>query len=542
MKSAKWKPRGWNNDGKINFFVLLLIVVAAVAALIYMLGGGFSKTVHSMFDSPKNYFAYVEKKTLLGKKENPLRSAINNTRSIATSSDQALKEQITLTIGEHGENYLSMLRGFGIDLTWLKNASVEYVVNSKDMDLSLDTELTLNDKKILSSDLVFDSDKKAVYVKIPELSKNVAKYSLENYEDEIEDVLERVKDMQKAYPSSQDMDKLFSKYLKLALKGVENVERDRGALLECNGVTQRCTLLRATLKQDDIKRIITSLCAEAAEDKDLKELVESYCLAMKMDADKFDQYYDKLVGSMGSMGDKLEDRDLGFEKITVEIYVDGSGKIVGRIYSLYPVNGEKVSLKMAAAVKGRNVGYEISYRSDEENITFAGTGKLKSGRLTGEYDLKVDGNKILTLSVEKFDLNALNKGFLKGHFTCELVTDVKELDLSGLPRSTAMLLNKYASVISSLKPGIDLVIDVGAKKHVIEVGLLTEGEELLRVSCKGTRKSATAVKIPSKAVDVTETSERKEYLEDLNWDKLLDSLEGADVPTAYLNLIRKWIK
>lgn len=543
MKSAKGKLRGFNNEGKGNFFVLLIIVVVAVIGLIFMLGGGFSKTVHSLFDSPENYFAYVEKKAFLGKKENPLRSAVHNVSSVASSSDRAFKEQITLTIGERGENYLSLLRAVGVDVTWLKSAGLEFVVNSKNKDLDLQTELTLNGKKIVSSDLILDSKNKDLYLKLPELSKKVARYDLDEYGERLEEALQQVEDLQKSYPEKQEIDQLVSKYVKVVLEGIDEVERERGVTLECDGITQKCTLLKATLDQDDLKRILSNLCKEAKNDGDIKDLFESYCLAMKMDSEDFDKYYEKLINSMENVDDLLDGVDYGFGKFTIELYVNGQGKVVGRVYSLYPTSGEKVSLKIATATKGRSVGFELSLRGGEENMEFSGTGKVRGGRLTGEYKLSVDGDKVMDISVSKFDLNSLNKGYLKGHFTCHFASDAGNLDLDEvLPRKTASLIQKYAGSFNSLDPGIDLDLDFSAKKHTVEIGLLLGQEDLLRLKAEGTMKSATKVKIPSKSVDVTDTIDGKDYLENLNWEKLLKALEDANVPDSYTNLIRKFMK
>ena len=90
-----------------------------------------------------------------------------------------------------------------------------------------------------------------------------------------------------------------------------------------------------------------------------------------------------------------------------------------------------------------------------------------------------------------------------------------------------------------MKLGLDLNIDTSAKKHNIDLGVLKDGEELFRIAFKGTVKSASKVKIPSKAVDVTESSDLQSFLGDLSWDSLLDKLEDADVPKEYRDMMKE---
>ncbi|MBQ3906790.1 MAG: hypothetical protein II743_08455, partial [Lachnospiraceae bacterium] len=162
----------------------LIIVAAALVALILVvsiINGKFAKGIHKTFDSPKKYMAYVEKQAILGKKDNTVRSIYNHLSNRLTDEDQALEEKVTLTIGEAGASYLRLAKAAGVDLTWLQSAGFKYYVNTKDNDVEMKTTLYLNEKEIANPTVILDSNKKVVYAKIPELSKDVVKYDLEEY-------------------------------------------------------------------------------------------------------------------------------------------------------------------------------------------------------------------------------------------------------------------------------------------------------------------------------------------------------------------------
>ena len=260
------KEKHLNNAGKLSVGVIIAMAAVAVVALIFIAGGGFSKTVHKTFDSPKKYFSYVEKQAILGKKDSSVLSRVNDASEFYTNTDRYLKEEITLTVGEKGGSYLRLLKETGVDLSWLTSAGIAYTVNSKDNNLEVKSTITLNEKEIISPEVILDSQKKAIYAKIPELAKDYAKYDLEEYGEKFDEFLEMAEKMKAAYPDSKDMKKLLTKYVKLVLDNVENVERTRGAVLECDEVSQKCTLLTVTLKEEDFLKILAMEIPFTAEE------------------------------------------------------------------------------------------------------------------------------------------------------------------------------------------------------------------------------------------------------------------------------------
>ena len=456
-----------------------------------------------------------------------------------TDDNKAVEEQITLTVGEKGETYLRLLKETGVDLTWLKEAKVKCSFNTKDNDVEMSANIALNGKSIISPEFIFDSKKTTAYVKVPELTKDTAKYTLEDeYAEKIKEALDKAAELRKAYPSSKDVDKLLNRYVKLILAEVKDVERQRGVSLDCDEVSQKCTVVKATFKEKDIKSIVKKVCDEASKDKDLKNIMQDFFKALDME-DNFDDAYDSMVNSLENVADNIEDMEFGLDKITVELYVDGSTKIVGVVVTISPENGEKATLKIGTATKGSNVGYEASFKSADTTIKFSGSGKKSGSKITGDYDLKVNGERLMKVKVEKFDLDAWENGYLKGHFTASFDVNLDDLNTSSLPREIRRAIRNYGDVLSNLDLGLDLIIDLGEKKHSIDLGVLSSDEEVFRIAFKGSVKSGSKVKIPSKAVDVSDPSDLEEFIGDLDFDKILDAIEAADAPSSITKMLRE---
>ena len=118
MKLWTKEKRALGNEGKISLPIIIAIAAVAVIGVIFIASGALSKGLHKTFDSPKNYFSYVTKQEILGKKDNSIRSVYENLSSNVTKEDQAMEEQVTVTIGDAGQSYLKMFKEMGVDLSW----------------------------------------------------------------------------------------------------------------------------------------------------------------------------------------------------------------------------------------------------------------------------------------------------------------------------------------------------------------------------------------------------------------------------------------
>jgi len=538
----KKQSRYKKNAGSISLIIILVIAaIVVVGGGAFVISGAASKFVHSTFDSPQKYLSYVVKDDLMGKGSSSAASVVDKIGDTVLSSDTAMEEEITITIGERGDKYLGLLKAQGLNLSWLENAGVKYSVNAKDDLAEIKLKLTVNGKDIASPSVIFDSKKYDLYFQIPEVSKETAKISLEEYADRFAEAFEKIEQMRDAFPDTKQVKKLMSKYLDIVLKQLDTVEKEKNATLNVKGVSQNCTKLRVTIKEKQIKNVIKAVCEEVAKDKELKKIFVEYLDSTGMSDYGVDpdEYWDKMLERLEEVEDRIEDYELGLDKITLDLYLDGSGNVIGRVLTIVPEDDVKVTAKIVCATSKKDVGFEASVEVEEHKVGIEGTGKLKGSKLTGEYALKYDGAKILKFDVENFDVKAYQDGNLKGHFTCSLDDDLMDLMDSDLiyelPRDVRSMVRSIAQIGSSIDPGIDFIVDIQDKKHSIDIGIMDGDEDVFRIAFNGKIKNASKVKLPSKVVNLEDEDEIEEFFSDLSWDNILDALDDAGVPSSLLN-------
>ena len=82
-------------------------------------------------------------------------------------SDKYVEEQVTVSVGEAGEKYLRMTKGSDADFSWLSSASFKYSLNNKDDVAQFKSSLFLNEKKIVSPEIILDQKDLTLYATVP---------------------------------------------------------------------------------------------------------------------------------------------------------------------------------------------------------------------------------------------------------------------------------------------------------------------------------------------------------------------------------------
>lgn len=529
-----------NDRGEINLAIILIIAAVVLGIVFWVASGSFTNYTKSHFSKPVDYLKYVEKKELLGENYSSFTKAYKNVFNQLDYSSNALEEEFTFTIGERGEKYIKMLKQLGADLSWMQNFGIAVTINSKDGDLQLKSLFSLNDQKVVSPEIILDVHNKMAYLGAAELSKEYLKFDLSDRlsDEDFNEAMARFEKFKEAYPDSKEVNKLFDKYLDLIFAEVENVEKSKNAELEGDDVAQKCTELTVTLKEEDLKKIIKTVCKELSQDQDMKKIVKDYLSATKPNVD-FDQAYERFQEKAEEVVNRIDEIPFGLEKVVIRLYLDKQSNVVGRIYEIKMGDEDPIIIKMIAPMDKNKAGFEISYQKGASKSSFEGTGKLKGNKLSGEYGFKLNGNKILNMKVEDFDLKALKDGNLKGHFVIKPAGDL-DMDqiLSGIGINNKMV----SSALALVKPGLDVKLDTGKTKSSMELAVTDSDEDIFRIVCQVSVKKSSAIKMPTKTVDVQDEEAVKAHLESLDWGKIEKTLEKANVPSQYLDALKRYLE
>ncbi len=452
-----------------------------------------------------------------------------------------------------GEELFDLIGGGGMDLSWLKTVSMDYEINKKDDLAGGAVTLKLNKDKLTSVNLLLDQAEQMIYLQAPDISKNYMGAELEGMGDSLLGSLryylpsslywslrsllsdadpetgEQISAVLEALPTQEQFKKLLDKYLEIAINSIENVERDKDTL-EAGEVSANYTTLTVTINQKSAAKILENVLNELKKDKDVEGYIRNIAKAIEEDPDDaYEEFTEGLEEFQEDIEDSLENNDpvVSKQKIVMTLYVDGKGKIAGR--EVKTNFGSNMKFRYAVPSKGGKIGIDISLKSDSQTLfSIAGSGKVSGSTVSLEAALKVQGTKILDITVDKLDGSKLKQGYFKGAVTLKPSTDLVKL-----------LFNPSSSEERMIKK-MTLTLDLDTSKNSTSVKVILNYEDSPLVSLTLSGKTSSAKKI-SAVKDYLESEEWAEELNEKDLKAFLKDLKKTDIPSEYLEELEDYI-
>lgn len=565
MQGKKGCMKKLNNAGKGSVFVIVAIALIAILIACGFCTGIIQRFYMANFSKPVDYLTYVEKNEFTGK---DFRQRYKNVKNVFKQYDltqNMIEQDLEFRIGERGTKLLGLSKMVGVDLSWLQSFGLRYAINTKDDKSEIKAALSVNGQTFLSPSMMLDLTKKFGYFLIPELSEDVICIDMSSeFKDEnfMELLSAKSEKMKNAYPDEKTLEKLLKKYIDLVSAQLETVEKEKKVDLECSGVSQKCTALKVSLKEEDLKKICKVLCKELSEDEEFKKIYLNYYRAV-LD-DKSSKSDDKEVdgsdqeGASGakdnalekyeafqkSLKDSYENMDkvnFNTKSLTVTLYVDAGSDIVGRVYEIVSNSDEKTVYRLLMPTKKEKAGLEISVMSNDKTVSLTGEGRLKGKKLSGEFVLRAQDKSLVNVKVEEIDLDFLNSGKKKGHVTVSLSQEIDMKDLLEKTREYSEdAYNLLVVGIGNMRPGIDVKWDATDKKGVVEIALIDGDADVFRFVSTAYLKKRENITIPDKVIDSEDEEALMECLDNLNFPKMKENLEKAGVPGEYLKTFEQY--
>jgi hypothetical protein len=498
----------------------------ALAAVILVVIAGFlnasalANFATKTFASPASYYQYVEAKALG-----------NTVSTIASIYDVVLRDNLqvddrsasldaTLTLKSGAQDLLTNYSG--TDFSWLSSIGMSVAANSKDDLSSTSASLSLGSDQLISCNVITDLDSGSLYFQVPELSQDYAEISLEDllgdyyYDtDAMDQVLDTLTDLYERSPDKDTVEKILTRYVKLALSCLDDVYKDSDTL-SAEGVSKKYTTLEVTIDTDVLQDVLESVLNEMLEDEDLEEIILNFAeLAETEDVDAED-IYDEFTDALEELLDELDELDdYNMDDIVMTVWVDGSGEIRGR-----EIKYEDAVLVYAMPKDGKDFGLELSYSEGDEYVALTGSGTISGGKLSGDFTLSEteygyyedeDGAEIplLDLEVDQWDTDKFQDGYLSGTVTLA-------------PKSG---LN---NMLTSFKLTVSADTDKNSANY--EISASSDGLSLgtLALSSK-TGSSTGSVKAPADTVSLSR------WTSTVDITGFLSSLRDTDIPSDLLD-------
>lgn len=534
------------NSGKKKEFKNKWFVVAGAAVVLVIvlfvcnasrIGNFFAKT----FNSPKKYYLKVEKQTVDGLAGLAGELYDNYILDTVNLYDKSYTAQISASAGK---TIVDLLDKADIDISWFKAASAQASIYIKNNVMSGSVDVNADKDNIVSAVAIADLGEEELYVQLKELSETYLGFSADDFLDSYDErVLEQVLDMLEgnkalvaAMPDKKQIKNIISGYITEALKCVDDVSID-SKTIKASGVREKCTEIEVSVDADTLSDMIEAMCDKLEADKNVQKILDKFLgeidLGVSVDAD---DVIEEILRQAGYVLYDLENYYKDSE-IIMKVYVDNKGNIKGReISARHCKNDDYTVISMLIPEDGSKYGIELSYTEWGDTIKIVGDGKKSGGKITGEFDVKEYGKSVAKFSVKNFDLGRLMKGYPSGTISTSLDNVLDMTDLSYYLRWYGI------SIRDDIEVSVNVDTSEGSWTFTVQA-VDEDGEALGSITASLKSGSGEKASVPGakKTEMIEDIDDLVDWMEDVDWDKVLKRLEKTAIPSDYLDIIEEVI-
>lgn len=522
----KTKKRNWKLPVILSSVVLLL---AAAAVLVW----GFF--ISGTFLPAQNYMMKVEKKAVseslssVGKVYGTFMSAKPSENELKMGA----KADMHLLLGEEViemiESYAAE-RGEDADLSFLSDIAIDLETAMEGNFTLMNMGIGLNNKSVLTMSMLTNAQDMEMYFGLPELSDTFMKIKPEMPDNsgypgaavvptvDYEEILEMVEQMQEVLPSEETFTALLEKYILLVLEQIEDAEKETETV-KVGDAEQKLNVITVKLSEKDALKIAKAVLKEAKGDKDLKKILQDigdYAEEVGSDAideDLYDSFKAGIENALDSIDDMIEEAS---NKATLEIktYVNNQMEIVGRSIK-EKESGMKVSY--ITVWQGKKFGFEAELPQD---IEIKGEGTKNKGIISGEYELVVNDEEMLTVEISDYDEKKAEEGYPTGTLLIKPSEELLDSALGSASPVASLLLDDLA---------VELKFNTSETKADTSIKLLT-GDKLLFGITASMENKEIAVEEPEKYIVADSKEDAGQWGRTLDMEALFQKLEDAGVP------------
>ena len=475
---------------KPKFWLVTALVVAVIAVPAFIFSGYIGNFFVKTFSSDAGYTQHVHENAVEDLAENVTDLYGNLKTSLSSSSidgGQNIANKIDLSL-EASEKVLNLLSAYsGVDLSWAKKVSLEYVINVKNGKQQLEVSLVLNEVKLLTANAIIDTnDTKMIYITIDGIMDKYVSIPLpEEFMpqdmDEIMLILDKL-------PSPAVVERLINRYAGVAFEQIKNVEKTEDTLVVGN---VKASYDKYTVNVDEkfVSNMVVAILKKAKNDKDIKSILNSI---EELSTNPYQSKGFLVEGFNEFIEEGLEE----FTSITpgnevfftYSFWVDGEGDIVG---TRIDIAGGVISV--IAPESGKKSAFEFKVIPPRgSGVIFSGDAVTSGGKKNGKYTLTVEGQDLITLELINFDTEAAEKGKFKG-----------AIELAPSPAIMELVEDELPSVIRSLisndvRLRLEGATSVNTDK--LTLSLVSGSESLISVSISATPLKPSNIYIPKDSI------------------------------------------
>ncbi len=489
--SEKGKKK--KSAGKILIGILLAVVaLGLVGLLLWEPVVGFALRTFA----PESYFVYVQSK---GMKQglNALDKAADTALDIKDLGSDAT---IQLNVGSELQELAKSFGGRQAQelLGWIGNVKVGLETNVSDDLVQFKINLYSSQTKVITADVIFDTDENVIYVSVPDLIEDTLRLDAEEQMD-IPDVDEE------ELPDSSALKSILFRYVEIFLKNLDDVTVEKGSYQLEDG-EKGDYVVAVTVTEKDVIDALIEMVKVAKNDEELEDLVEQVAELAGESSEEI-----PWKSSMNSLLDMLKEAKSDIEEdpelFVYKSYVNGwTNRILG-----VELIVEELELEGGYFNDGKDVDF---YVTQGDTVDMKVTGKTANKTTDLKGSLKVEKKSILNVTAKMGE-----KQFL---LHVEMGDDLKE-----------QLIRELNIEGSGYEKYMDLALELeytaDSKNHTASrLTVLLSGKNLVELKMEETMRKAEKISVPDKK---NTTDDIEEWVADLNSSDLEDLLEKANIPS-----------
>lgn len=516
-------------------------LIAAAVAVVILVGAVSSPWVRNQFMKlilPNDlYFQYVIKNNVEDSADR-ITGVLNEYRKL---QEKGYKQngEMKIEVGNGLNALVSEVTEQSIpsELSWVKEASIDYKNIYKDGKSSLEMEVSLNDEDIAKAEVVADANADSMYLSLPEMNSQPIRFDLEQMTGaNTSQVNNAMNELLEIIPSKKVINKLLAKYIACVIKQIDQVDESNQKIM-VDGVTQKLTVSTARIDDRFLTNAAIAVLEEAREDEEIKEIITDLQNSPTLDMpdDLYNSYLSTIneaLGQLRSNGVEL----LGDNHIELSLYIDNCGVIVG-IGVYQESESSQISARYIQVQKGNKYAEELSVSQKTANsgdmdveIIFKGNGKISLGKKTGAYQLTAMGFEVGTMTVEKLDMGKLEKGIFNGKITLKPGKSVGSMLSMSTGKSALKLISDLELVIDSDSKSM--------KKNDITMALYYKGDVCISLDSEYKIGGGKKVKLPSSFASGSDSEAVQNWSNSSDYNEFFDNLSDAGMPADLLSELK----
>lgn len=535
--------------------VVAAVLVVAIAVTAVFCWDAISSFFVRSFASPEDYMAHVEQKAAK-EQINSLTSAYGGVLDgLGGAGDYAMETEFHFEIGDE---LLTMIEttlaysGMDMDVSWLSDIKMTVYGNySGDLTQS-DIGIGLGKTTIATISVLLDMESGDMYMGIPELSDA---YLYGNVEDagmnigDLSTYKETMDELVEKLPTEEKLNEKLTLYWDIVLANAQDVQKDTETV-EVDGLEQKLNVINCTFTEEDILNIAVAILEDVQDDEELMELAICFVeYAGSSTVSYYEEVWNEEWGMYESVPvyeeidaeavvtegiadaldelESLKDDANDSNRINLTTYIDNSDKIVGRTLEVEADDDVTGEIYYITVWEKDEFAFETNF---DDMMEIVGGGEREDGLISGEYEVTVEGEDLLTLEVSDYDEKLAEDGYINGSFTLKPSDELMERMMGSSDASMGAFMD-----FASLALQLDITNSEEGGEYTLRAKM--GGATLIGVTVSASKQEAAKVEVPSETVDMYDEEALMDWAMNLDYEQLIRNLEDAGVADLIVDAI-----